>query len=322
MYNFICVKQMDNKTNAIRYITSLFGEVENIVNTTDSTNLYETFEKNGFKVINNGYMNVFLSKGGIAIKISSYLSYGLYSFNNINKYDNWYYDLSRIEDTIEHLLNFGFTCDEYTQSIKIATLIEELKEEIAKTKKLVNGKGLGEIGDMLRNNGYFVSYNGFSVCNFSKGHIIYRAHCNLGKWELLDDFRLYLENDKVSKSFYLDKGPLPYRIDCLERIIGNNPKLGYRVTEMDKLHTYKRFRVRTYGAKYLETIAWFDDFESAKKFAYETAKERAKNIPNDLKRWAYTTPKDMSETFDYLACYKYYEYSNSAFFVFVQGEKE
>ena len=81
--------------------------------------------------------------------------------------------------------------------------------------------------------------------------------------------------------------------------------------------------IKNGGERVIESILpVLDDFESAKKFAYENAKERAKNTPKDLKRWAYLEPKDMSETFDYLACYKYYEYSNSAFFVFVQGEKE
>ena len=284
--------------------------------------MYNLFNENGFKIIDNGYMKVGVSKGGIIIELSSYISYGTCGFRNAQPFDDWYYNLSSIENTIGHLLNYGFTCQEYTQSIKVATLIEEIKQEINETQKLVNGRGLGEIGDMLRYKGYFVSYNGFSVCNFSKGHIIYVASCHNGKWKLGDKFSLYLENGKISRTFYINNPTKTLNIEYLERIVGSNPKLGYRVTEMDKLHTYKRFRVRTYGAKYLETIAWFDDFESAKKFAYENAKERAKNTPKDLKRWAYLEPKDMSETFDYLACYKYYEYSNSAFFVFVQGEKE
>ena len=311
------------KENAIQYICSLFGEVETIVNKTkDKDTMYNLFKENGFKIFDNGYMKVGVSKGGIIIELSSYISYGTCGFRNALPFDDWYYNLSSIENTIGHLFNYGFTCKEYVQPLKVTTLIEDIKQEINETQKLVNGRGLGEIGDMLRYKGYFVSYNGFSVCNFSKGHIIYVASCNGGKWQLSDKFSLYLENGKISKTFYIKNPTKTLNIEYLERVVGSNPKLGYRVTEMDKLYTYKRFRVRTYGAKYLETIAWFDDFESAKKFAYENAKERAKNTPKDLKRWAYLEPKDMSETFDYLACYKYYECSGSAFFVFVQGEKE
>ena len=90
---------------------------------------------------------------------------------------------------------------------------------------------------------------------------------------------------------------------------------------MDKLHTYSRFRVRTYNGDELATAKWFDNFEEAKKFAYELACEKASNVRPYNRQWTVTDPKDRGTEFDLLACFIWYEYRNSRCLVFVQGEE-
>ena len=72
----------------------------------------------------------------------------------------------------------------------------------------------------------------------------------------------------------------------------------------------------------LNSAKWFDNFEDAKKFAYDLAVEKAKSVEGSNRCYAITNPRDRGEDYDMLACYCWYSYRGSAnHLVFVQGEK-
>ena len=306
----------ETRTNAMREIALMLGEINNAIILNGKRNCpYEVLESMGYK--RNG--NIF-EKKGIRFCVNQYNS-------NYEWYVVWgfyfgvdsYCHLTNIEDRIDEVIARGFKTD-YVRPVETELAIENIKKEIEETRKLVNGRGLGEMGGFLRSKGYFVSYDGFSVCNFSKGSIVYSAHCD-SRWELTDNFSLYLAEGVRSAEFTLyNTNRTNFKL--AEVVLGGKTNFGRRQTEKDLLPTYKKFRVRTYANKYLDTAKWFDNFEDAKKFAYDLAVEKAKSVEGSNRCYAITNPRDRGEDYDMLACYCWYSYRGSAnHLVFVQGEK-
>lgn len=305
----------ETRTNAMREIALMLGEINNAIILNGNRNCpYEVIESMGYK--RNG--NVF-EKKGIRFCVNMYNS-------NYEWYVSWgfyfgvdsYCHITNIEQKIDEVIARGFKTD-YVRPVKAELVIEKIKKEIEETRKLVNGRGLGEIGGFLRNRGYFVSYDGFSVCNFSKGSIIYSAHCD-GKWSLTDNYSLYLADGVLSAEFTLYNNNRT-NFNLAEVVLGGKTDFGRRLTEKDLLPTYKKFRVRTYESKYLDTAKWFDNFEDAKKYAYDLAVEKAKSVEGSNRCYAITNPRDEGEDYDMLACYCWYSYHGARHhLVFVQGE--
>lgn len=305
----------ETRTNAMREIALMLGEINNAIILNGNRNCpYEVIESMGYK--RNG--NVF-EKKGIRFCVNMYNS-------NYEWYVSWgfyfgvdsYCHITNIEQKIDEVIARGFKTD-YVRPIGTELVIEKIKKEIEETRKLVNGRGLGEIGGFLRNRGYFVSYDGFSVCNFSKGSIIYSAHCD-GKWSLTDNYSLYLADGVLSAEFTLYNNNRT-NFNLAEVVLGGKTDFGRRLTEKDLLPTYKKFRVRTYESKYLDTAKWFDNFEDAKKYAYDLAVEKAKSVEGSNRCYAITNPRDEGEDYDMLACYCWYSYHGARHhLVFVQGE--
>jgi hypothetical protein len=306
----------ETRTNAMREIALMLGEINNAIILNGKRNRpYEVLESMGYK--RNG--NIF-EKKGIRFCVNQYNS-------NYEWYVVWgfyfgvdsYCHLTNIEDRIDEVIARGFKTD-YVRPVETELVIENIKKEIEETRKLVNGRGLGEMGGFLRSKGYFVYYDGFSVCNFSKGSIVYSAHCD-GRWELTDNFSLYLAEGVRSAEFTLNNTHRT-NFNLAEVVLGGKTDFGRRQTEKDLLPTYKKIRVRTYANKYLDTAKWFDNFEDAKKFAYDLAVEKAKSVEGSNRCYAITNPRDRGEDYDMLACYCWYSYRGSAnHLVFVQGEK-
>ena len=305
----------ETRTNAMREIALMLGEINNAIILNGNRNCpYEVIESMGYK--RNG--NVF-EKKGIRFSINKYSS-------SYEWYVSWgfyfgvdsYCHITNIEQKIDEVIARGFKTD-YVRPVGTELVIEKIKKEIEETRKLVNGRGLGEMGGFLRNRGYFVSYDGFSVCNFSKGSIIYSAHCD-GKWSLTDNYSLYLADGVLSAEFTLYNNNRT-NFNLAEVVLGGKTDFGRRLTEKDLLPTYKKFRVRTYESKYLDTAKWFDNFEDAKKFAYDLAVEKAKSVEGSNRCYAITNPRDEGEDYDMLACYCWYSYHGARHhLVFVQGE--
>lgn len=305
----------ETRTNAMREIALMLGEINNAIILNGNRNCpYEVIESMGYK--RNG--NVF-EKKGIRFCVNMYNS-------NYEWYVSWgfyfgvdsYCHITNIEQKIDEVIARGFKTD-YVRPVKTELVIEKIKKEIEETRKLVNGRGLGEMGGFLRSRGYFVSYDGFSVCNFSKGSIVYSAHCE-GKWKLSDKYSLYLADGILSADFALANNN-KISLNLAEVILGGKTDFGRRLTEKDLLPTYKKFRVRTYENKYLDTAKWFDNFEDAKKYAYDLAVEKAKSVEGSNRCYAITNPRDEGEDYDMLACYCWYSYHGARHhLVFVQGE--
>lgn len=312
----------EERSNAIRAIAKLMGDI----NATIITNGIKNDPKE--KLVEMGYEPVPCSsygsnrykKDGLTFCVEFYNSNYTYAmgwgfYYGVEKYCH----LNQINEHIDEVIARGFKPN-YTRSTETTALLEDIKAKVAETKRLVDNNRCGLLGGILRSRGYFISYDGYSVCNFSKDGIIYSAHCDRG-WTLDDSYEVYLANGKMSSTFSLYGGKRTDGNNLFEVIVGNITKLGRRETEKDLLPTYKKFKVRTYESKYLETIATFDDFEEAKKFAYDTAVEKAKSITDHCRQWAITNPKDRGDDYDMLACFVWYSYNGSTrHLVFVQGE--
>lgn len=277
----------------------------------------------GYKVVRDGYWRTFAYKNGIGVGIDFYSSNYTYNVNHGVFYGNEdvkkYCHFARIDEQIDDILACGFVPD-YTRSLQMQMFADGIKSRIEETDRFVTTRGLGEIGAFLRSRGYSVSYDGFSWCTFSKDGILYNASYDKG-WKLTDRFKLYVGDDILSAEFSIRDKDRTDGLRYIELYVGTASSLGRELTEMDKLHTYSRFRVRTYNGDELATAKWFDDFEEAKKFAYELACEKARNVRPYNRQWTVTDPKDRGTEFDLLACFIWYEYRNSRCLVFVQGEE-
>ena len=314
---------MNTKESAKLSITKMIGEVRMALLSTGNKSIPEKeLTEMGYEIVRDGYWKTYAFKNSIGVSIDFYNSNYTYNVNHYiiygsEKLTNCCH-FTRLDEKINDILACGFVPD-YTRSSQMQTFADNIKSKIDETSKLVSTRGLGEIGAFLRSRGYLISYDGSSWCTFSKDGILYNASCDK-KWTLTDRFKLFVSDDILSAEFSIwDKD----RIDglkYLELYVGTTVSLGKELTEMDKLHTYSRFRVRTYNGDELATAEWFDNFEEAKKFAYELACEKARNVKPYNKEWAVTNPKDRGKEFDMLACFIWYEYRSRKCLVFVQGE--
>lgn len=288
-------------------------------------------EKAGYKVTSTGFGGWYAEKNGLQFCIGRYSSCytlhcdrGFYVGGSGLEHGP-YFRIFEVDKRIEDILAAGYVLpeDHYVRSVEVEVAIANIKAEIEKAKALIPG-GYGERGDKLYRNGYHVGYDGGSVCDFSKGAIHFHAHNDYpGGWKLEDRYQVYLADDipSIDFSVYTDRY---LQLDRdYEAILGDRTTFGRQLTEKDKIGSYTKFRVRSYVPRELETLEWFDNFEDAKKFAYETAKRYAEGVKDDRRRYAHTNPMDVSDRFDYLAAYVWYVYDRgSEHMVFVQGENE
>jgi hypothetical protein len=275
--------------------------------------MVQNFIDKGYEYKNGRMCSFSVKKHKLEFMVHYYSGSCCYSLSDGVYYMGIFYNTSILDKLADILIMSEWECN-YERDTFADNLIDYISKEINHTKTYVNGRGLGEIGDSLRRYGYYIHYDGFSVCNFSKNGIIYSATCFNSRWEVKDNYSVYLPNDKHSIKFKL--ADLNNRF---ERIFGDIRVLGKRTTEKEKIGNYKKFAVRTYGSRTLDTIAVFDDFNDADKFAREESIKRAKSTPNDLKRFSYSNPLDVSDKYDLLSGYLYYKCGSSEFLVFVVG---
>ena len=328
---------MDNKIIA-RNICNEWGKFASIIN--DANKNYKSvcdieniLRENGYEVVGKAYCGTaYATKNGIQFSVSKYSAsttlskdYGFHIGSNGFEHGK-YFRISNIANDIDGIVEAGYELpkDHYTRTPETEDMISAIREEIRKTMEIVNRGGYGELGGRMRSNGYFVEYDGGSVCTFSKDYICYHAYCEYGKgWRLEDHYNCYINGtDDLSEEFSLS-GENKMKLDeCFEAIFGNFTGLGRRVSEKERVNEYKSFIVRSYGSKTLDTIERFDNFEDAKKYAHDKAVEFAKDVSGDLKRYAHVNPIDVSDKYDYLAAYIWYVYDRgSEHVIFVQGEK-
>lgn len=287
-------------------------------------------EPNGYEVLKGSFMNWYATKNGLRFYCGRYSSTYVLHVG----YDFWvgsngwehgkYFSIFNVDDNVNAILDAGYVLpkNHYVRGEEANKCINAIKAEIEKAKAIVRGGGYGERGNILYRNGYKVGYDGGSVCDFSKGFLHFSAHNDYPSgWYLEDKYNAYVADDVLSIEFSLnDDNRLQLDRD-FEAIFGEVPTFGRELTEKDKIGNYKKFRVRTYVPKELNTLKWFDNFEDAKKYAYDKAKEYAESVKDDRRRYAYTTPLDISDRYDYLAAYLWYD-GGLKHFVFVQGEEE
>ena len=273
----------------------------------------------GYEIVYDGYWRTYAIKDGIKVIFNFYNSNYTYDVDFGFYFDgSKYCNFADIDTRFEEILASGFK-PTYVRSPQMQNFIDDIRAKVNETQKLVRSRSLGEIGGFMRSRGYFVTYDGFSWCTFSKDGIQYNASDNKG-WKLTGVISLYLADDILSTEFRYEDKAYINGLAYLELFVGDTIHLGKELTEMDRLHKYTKFRVRTYSNKYLDTVEWFNDFEEAKQHAYDLAVEKAKSVDPRYREWAITKPKDRGKEFDMLACFVWYECNNSKHLVFVQGE--
>lgn len=306
---------MTDATNAMRKIHKMMGEIEVSLLINRDINEDELSEM-GYSVTKTDYDSFEISKDGLAFPV--WRKEGRYYTSN-GFYFGWqrtFCMMCYLPEFIEDIIAQGFS-PAYERSRELQELSDLIVDRINETIRIVTATREWTLGGTLRRMGYFVAYDGNSVCNFVKDGIVYNAYTTGSReWKTSDFFSIYVADGVPSerRSFSEIK-------DFIEGVVGNVTKLGRRMTEKDLISEYKRFRVRTYENKTLKTIKWFNDFESARKYAYDHAVELARNVDPRYQRWAYNPPLDWSDRNDYLALYVWYMYDNgSPHAVFVQGE--
>lgn len=281
----------------------------------------EQLQKMGYCLENGMFQNKYAIKDGIKVCIEYHNSNGTYdaAYGFYYGLDHRYCHFASIDEKIDDILACGFS-SVYIRSQEMQSFIDTLKSKIDETRSLIANRGIGPIGGTLQSKGYLVTYNGSSWCTFSKDGIQYNASCTR-RWELTDRITLYVDDDVLSADFSVEESSKINGLKYLELFVGDQMTLGRELTEMDKLPRYKKFRVRTSDGEYLDTVKWFEDFEEAKKYAYDLAVEKAKNVKPYCREWANTDPKDRGKQYDLLACYVWYECNHRHYLVFVQGEE-
>ena len=329
-----------DKINTIRYIMTLVHFMDKNANIVNGYGYYEDGkkeERNAFLKVNGivrkevepPYVSHTYTYKGLDFYFSYYGSeYHLGDGFNFN--DKWY-RIWDIEEKIDDLLADGWIPqDEYVRSAKAEEQIAAIKEKYFAIKKIVNSiSGWGEIGGRMRANGCYVSYDGGSVCNFSKDFVAFGAHTNeypKSGWHLEKRVQVYFEDGSLSSNFAVeDDGNSRILDKHFEWLFGAEISgFGRFYTErelfqMGKLN-YDYYRVRFAHPKELGTLAFFKDYEDAKKFAYEEAKKEAENTSADIRRYAFLNPIDQADLTDTLCAYLYYQYDRSKYYIFVQGE--
>lgn len=309
---------MTDATNAIRKIHKMMGEIEVSLSINRSINEDELSEM-GYSVTKIKYDEFEISKDGLAFPVwtkeGRYYTSGGFYFGPQRTY---FYNMCYLPSSINELIKLGFN-PSYERSRELQELSDLIVGRINETIRIVESTREWTLGNTLRRMGYFVAYDGSSVCNFVKDGIVYSAvMTGVVHWKVSDSFNVYVADGVPSK-----KCSLSTIKNYIEGIMGNVTKLGRRMTEKDLISEYKRFRVRTYADRTLKTIKWFDDFESARKYAYDYAVELARKVEPRYRRWAHNPPLDWSDRNDYLALYIWYMHdSGCPHAVFVQGEHE
>ena len=321
-----------NNTTIARHIKKEWHDFYAIVKTNEREigTIAKILTENGYEVMSNNFGSWYATKNGLRFYCSHYSSeyrlhvdYGFYVGSNGWEHGK-YIRIFNVDKEIESILAAGYVLPEnhYVRSSEVEDCIKTIKSEIEKARAIVCGGGYGERGDRLYCNGYKVGYDGGSVCDFSKGFLHFHAHNDYPcGWKLDDGYNAYIGDDVFSIDFSLNSDRYLNLDRDFEAIFGGVPTFGRELTEKDKIGRYNKFRVRTYVPRELNTIGWFDTFEEARKFAYDKAKEYAESVKDDRRRYAYTNPRDISDRYDYLAAYLWYD-GGIKHFVFVQGENE
>lgn len=197
----------------------------------------------------------------------------------------------------------------------------EIVELFEKARKAVCAKSrsLGEIGDFLRNAGYYINYDGFSVCDFRERDlsIRYKATCYEGGWNLCEAVSLGKTcNDWI-------------------KIVNLDPKQDYGVdveVSLAKRFAAGEIKPRTFlvveqgsGAPTRERR--FDTFEQADEAARQTAQKAIDWASKDGDLRRYTASRvvnweQRADELDELRHYMWYDFGGHRQWVSVKIGKE
>lgn len=304
-----------NHEDKERLIRSMIGEIISLGNPGNAM----PFIDRGYSVSMGEYGSYKVSKYGIAFTVYIDCNYKPYP-SGIAYYKDKIYNINKKIGVSALADDMGDDIPEYKRTDEFSALIDTIKTKVDEVSGWFKScQRLSLLGAFLQRKGCFVSYDGYSSCSFEKDGICYGAHNDYPNgWILEDRICVYKEDGTLSE--WLNFADID---KVAEKCLYGMTKIGRRLTEKDRINRYTRFRVRTYASKTIKTIKWFDNFEDAKKYAYELAKEKYDNLPGDLKRYGYANPKDVSDELDLLCGYLWYKAGEgSEHYVYVCGEEE
>lgn len=190
---------------------------------------------------------------------------------------------------------------------------EELIAKWRRAKSVVDNRGLGEIGGIVRHAGYDVLIDGFSVCNFyERGtYLRYYAGNEDSKWKLYDSIGLEPNKYPIKVSDIDPNGE--YEIEKQESI-----------AERFEKGLIKCDRFAVYNTNNL--VGYFSTFEEADNAARNLCQKLidSRNNDRDCARYYETKVQNdaqlASERVE-LRYYPWYNYQNHPHFVSVEPAK-
>ena len=188
------------------------------------------------------------------------------------------------------------------------------KELIAKWEKaraVVNDRGLGEIGGIVRRAGYDVMVDGFSCCDFCERGTMLRYYANTfsGPWHLYD---------------VIDLGEAKIKIEQIDPNAEYEVKERISVAEMFErgLLACGRFAVRNTN----KVVGYYTSFEDADNYARKLCQEMIDSRWNDrdCTRYYETSVRNdaqMAMERGEIRHYPWYNYQNHPHFIAVYPTK-
>lgn len=244
-----------------------------------------------------------------------------------------------IKNSVYRILNENDVRNEITK--KCAEYKEILTKEFMQAQKDVHNSTStfhNGIAPSLRQKGYTVISNGDNWVSFYTPSRLFELYaCSFGKpWALTErvtmNFSNYTWKERYQyPNYYHTLDYKQFRLPDFEQLYLkmsneiNEPVIiePQKVTS-EKIDTYNKFTVYKRGNRTYEKIKEFDNFEDAKKLAYNLAKQKCEQgrAQNDsTSKYYATTPRDITKQHsDCAVAYEYYEYNEYSYYFSVEVE--
>ena len=217
-----------------------------------------------------------------------------------------------------------------------------MKEFSEAQKAVVNSNSTfhNGIAPSLRSKGYTVIGNGDNWVSFYSPSRLFEFYaCSFGEpWKLTTRIMMEFSNYTWKElyqypCYYHTKDYKKFRLNDFEKLymqmsneIGEPVIIEHGKVTSEKIDTYNTFTVYRGGGRSFEEIQEFDNFEDAKKCAYEYAKEeceRGRNLKDSTSRYYNTSPRDITTHHsDYAVTYEFYDYDEHSYYYCVVADKK
>jgi len=223
-------------------------------------------------------------------------------------------------------------CSEYK------SILEREYSDAAKAVSSCSSTFHNGIAPSLRSMGYTVKSNGDNwVWFYSPSRLFCFYACSFGEpWKLTEnivmDFSNYTWKERYQyPNYYHTLNYKKFRLNDFEKLylkmseeIGEPVIIEPAKIVSEKIGNYEKFTVYRRGNRTYEEIKEFDNFEDAKKLAYNLAKqecEKGKARRDSISPYYNSRPLDITKQHtDCAVAYEYYEYNEYSYYFSVEAE--